>query len=270
MELTAVSALHYRFAELSDILERCFQGYFVPITLTPEAFALRFTAEGMSVEDSCVWERNGEPVAIAIIARRSNQARLAAFAIQPDCRGKGLAKSLLAPLFASLNACGIERHYLEVMGANTAAIALYQALGFRITQQIIGFKGETADPASALDLQHSTPDDLLRAVYRAQPEAITWQLDPLSLTKLPCEIVKDNSGTWAALTTHTPVPQLRFLFVEPASRGQGHARKMLETLNARHPGISTPIAIPLRFTPLFTAAGYLPLPLEQYEMVWDV
>lgn len=102
MGLTAVSALHFSFAELTDILERCFEDYFVPVSLTPDAFALRFRAEGMSVEDSCVWTVDGEPAAIAIITRRANAARLAAFAISPAFRGKGLAKPMLAPLFETL------------------------------------------------------------------------------------------------------------------------------------------------------------------------
>ena len=64
MELTAVSALHFSAAILTDILERCFQDYFVPFSLTPEAFAQRFGSEGLSYEDSCVWLRGDEPVAI--------------------------------------------------------------------------------------------------------------------------------------------------------------------------------------------------------------
>ncbi len=61
------------------------------------------------MEDSCVWLQNGEPVAIVIIARRDALARLAAFAIVPPLRGKGLARTMLAPLFATLKTKGVAR-----------------------------------------------------------------------------------------------------------------------------------------------------------------
>lgn len=269
MELTAVSALHYSCADLTHILEHCFQDYFVPIALTPETFALRFGAEGMSMEDSRVWQHDGEPVAIAIIARRPDATRLAAFAISPAYRGKGLAKSMLAPLFATLKASGIHRLYLEVIGANTAAIKLYQSLGFAIAQGLTGFKAESPEPTPKADLQPATTDALLRAVFNAPPLNLPWLLDPLMLTRLPCEILTDNTGAWAAITTQTLTPQLRLVFVEPASRGQGHARSLLQTINARYPGISTPTALPTQFASLFIGAGFQPLPMTQHEMIWD-
>jgi hypothetical protein len=46
MELTAVSALHFSAAILTDILERCFQDYFVPFSLTPEALPSALALKG--------------------------------------------------------------------------------------------------------------------------------------------------------------------------------------------------------------------------------
>jgi len=270
MGLTAVSALHFSFAELTDILGRCFEDYFVPVSLTPDAFALRFRAEGMSVEDSCVWRVDNEPAAIAIITRRANEARLAAFAISPAFRGKGLAKTILAPLFDALKMRGVERFYLEVIAENAAAVALYQSLGFRITQGLNGFKSaETQNPPAA-ELYSATPDALLRAVFRAPSESTPWLLDPQMLTILPGTILTDNAGTWAAITTQNPAPQLRFVFVEPAMRGQGNAHRMLQELNARFSDLFTPVAVPNRLAPLFTESGYQPLSMAQHEMIWDV
>lgn len=266
MELTAVSALHFSAAMLTDILERCFQDYFVPFSLTPEAFSLRFGSEGISYEDSCVWLRGDEPVAIALITRRAGAARLGAFAILPEYRGKGLARGMLTPLFAAQKAKGISRFYLEVIHENTAAIALYEALGFRVSQGLWGFKGEITDVPMSGELREATLNDLLRAVWSAPHEHTPWQLDPLSLPLMPCEIISDGAGAWAAITAHSTKPLLRFLFVEPASRGKGHARRMLQNLSALHPGICTPVAVPERFAPLFTSTGYQPLAITQFEM----
>lgn len=49
----------------------------------------------------------------------------------PDCRGQGLARRLSALVAARIRARG-EQPYLHVWADNTAASALYEALGFRV------------------------------------------------------------------------------------------------------------------------------------------
>lgn len=58
-------------------------------------------------------------------------ARLARFAIRPDRRGEGLAAPFLAAVFRRLDAAGdFPRLELNVYTFNTAAIRLYEKLGF--------------------------------------------------------------------------------------------------------------------------------------------
>ena len=49
----------------------------------------------------------------------------------PEHRGRGLAKMLMFRAAAGFKAAGIEKMNLEVTTANTAAIALYEKIGFR-------------------------------------------------------------------------------------------------------------------------------------------
>lgn len=58
--------------------------------------------------------------------------------------------------------------------------------------------------------------------------------------------------------------------VEPAARRQGLARELLVTLAQQFPGVGTSVTVPETFTPLFAAAGYAPLSLQQYEMTMDL
>jgi GNAT superfamily N-acetyltransferase len=58
--------------------------------------------------------------------------------------------------------------------------------------------------------------------------------------------------------------------VEPAARRQGLARELLMALAQQFPGIGTSVTVPETFTPLFAAAGYSPLSLQQYEMTMDL
>ncbi len=92
MELTAVPATQFSSVQLTDILNACFEAYLVPVTQSVEGFVQRFSAEGMSLVDSRVWLAGDEPAAIAIVARRGSAARLAAFALRPAWRGKGLGR----------------------------------------------------------------------------------------------------------------------------------------------------------------------------------
>ena len=90
MELTAVSATQFSVAQLTTILCDCFEDYLVPVTLSVEVFVQRFSAEGLSLLDSCVWLDGDVPAAMAVVARRGDEARLAAFAVRPAYRGKGV------------------------------------------------------------------------------------------------------------------------------------------------------------------------------------
>lgn len=71
---------------------------------------------------------------------------------------------------------------------------------------------------------------------------------------------------FAVLTTAGSRPVLSFLWVEPATRRQGLARELLMALAQQFPGIGTSVTVPETFTPLFAAAGYAALTLQQYEM----
>ncbi|WP_251347366.1 GNAT family N-acetyltransferase [Klebsiella pneumoniae] len=102
MTVIPVSALEYSMAELCRILADSFNESSTPFALPPDMFASRFISEGLSLEDSCVWLVNGNPAAIAIVTRRMDKARLAAFGVLPEYRSQGLAKQMLTPLFISL------------------------------------------------------------------------------------------------------------------------------------------------------------------------
>jgi hypothetical protein len=69
MELTAVPATQFSSEQLTTILNDCFEDYLVPVTLSVEVFVQRFSAEGLSLLDSCVWLDGDVPAAIAVVAR---------------------------------------------------------------------------------------------------------------------------------------------------------------------------------------------------------
>ncbi|QNK06165.1 GNAT family N-acetyltransferase [Enterobacter sp. JUb54] len=266
MELIAVPATRFSIDRLAAILSDCFEDYLVPVTLSVEVFVQRFSAEGMSLLDSCVWLDGDVPAAMAVISRRGDEARLAAFAVRPAYRGKGLGRQLMTPLMASLREQGVRQMWLEVIRDNLAAVALYQALGFTVRHGLCGFVSTQPQNESAAGLAVCDDLALIRKAGAEVNGRLPWLMDPLTFATLPCRTLTLHQQAFAVLATLNHKPQLQFLWVEPAARGRGLGREMLTTLARQYPGLSTTVTIPESFTPLFNAAGYATLTLKQYEM----
>lgn len=269
MELTAVPATQFSSVQLTDILNACFEAYLVPVTQSVEGFVQRFSAEGMSLIDSRVWLAGDEPAAIAIVARRGNMARQAAFALRPAWRGKGLGRKLMQELLTFLQQQEIETVSLEVIRDNHAAVALYQSLGFTRRYGLCGYL--SAEPLAAAPgvLQPYPILALLRRAVEESNSQLPWLMDPLTFATLPCRVVTLEQRAFAVLSTSGSRPLLQFLWVEPAARRQGLAQALLMALAQQFPGIGTSVTVPETFTPLFAAAGYAPLSLQQYEMTME-
>ncbi|CAH6214552.1 GNAT family N-acetyltransferase [Klebsiella oxytoca] len=266
MELTAVSATQFSVAQLTTILSDCFEDYLVPVTLSVEVFVQRFSAEGLSLLDSCVWLDGDVPAAMAVVARRGDEARLAAFAMRSAYRGKGVGRRLMGSLLDALREQGVRRMWLEVIRDNHAAVALYHSLGFEVRHGLCGYlSAQTASEESSVLQEY----DVLALTRRAGAELngqLPWLMDPLTFTTLPCRALSLHQQAFAVLATLSSRPQLQFLWVEPAARGRGLGREMLMALARQFPGLGTSVTIPERFTPLFQTAGYTPGVLKQYEM----
>ncbi|WP_180402390.1 GNAT family N-acetyltransferase [Klebsiella quasipneumoniae] len=269
MELTAVPATQFSSVQLTDILNACFEAYLVSVTQSVEGFVQRFSAEGMSLIDSRVWLAGDEPAAIAIVARRGNMARLAAFALRPAWRSKGLGRKLMQELLTFLQQQEIETVSLEVIRDNHAAVALYQSLGFTRRYGLCGYL--SAEPLAAAPgvLQPYPILALLRRAVEESNSQLPWLMDPLTFATLPCRVVTLEQRAFAVLSTSGSRPVLQFLWVEPAARRQGLAQALLMALAQQFPGIGTSVTVPETFTPLFAAAGYAPLSLQQYEMTME-
>ncbi|SXD00729.1 N-acetyltransferase GCN5 [Klebsiella quasipneumoniae] len=218
MDLTAVPATQFSSVQLTDILNACFEAYLVPVTQSVEGFVQRFSAEGMSLIDSRVWLAGDEPAAIAIVARRGNMARLAAFALRPAWRGKGLGRKLMQELLTFLQQQEIETVSLEVIRDNHAAVALYQSLGFTRRYGLCGYL--SAEPLAAAPgvLQPYPILALLRRAVEESNSQLPWLMDPLTFATLPCRVVTLEQRAFAVLSTSGSRPVLQFLWVEPAAR----------------------------------------------------
>lgn len=264
------TALPYSSMQLAQILSHCFENYIVPFVIDGETFASRFAAEDLSLNHSIIVTHQQHPVALALIARRGLHSRVAALSIRPEIRGRGLGKALMQRIMTDAQTRGDRQLSLEVIVGNQAALALYQQAGLAITRTLLGFHAplETPDPSPAL--QEIDPLALSRQMTTDGLGDLPWLIAPESLYKLP--------GTPRAFTLQQQafalvIPgaqqcQLRMIYVPPALRGQGQARRLLQALQTQFAplALSSNVFVPDNVAPFFQHLGWREDPLRQFEM----
>lgn len=266
-KVTSKAAAYWNSHQLAEILSHCFEGYLVPFTIDGETFASRFSAEDISLNDSKVWMQDGEPKALAVITRRGQTSRLAAFAIRPELRGQGFGKQFMQQLIDEARERGDRNMWLEVIVGNDSGLALYERMGFVRQQKLAGFNAVGSTGLIETDeLLEIDPLVMAKKLMVDSSLRMPWLSAPETLYKLPGKAFILNDVAYAMVVT-TPQPRLRMLYVDPAARGKGQAKKLLTLLHERFPGLSTAAMTPEHIAPLFLSCGYQQDPVMQYEML---
>jgi mycothiol synthase len=92
--------------------------------------ARRFATELSTVARS---DGDGSLAGVVLCERRERgQGFVAYLAVEPDWRGRGLGRALLAGALGQMRAAGLVGAALGVNGANRSALALYESVGMRI------------------------------------------------------------------------------------------------------------------------------------------
>ncbi|MGK7285286.1 GNAT family N-acetyltransferase [Buttiauxella agrestis] len=265
------AAANWNSYQLAEILSHCFEGYLVPFTIDGETFASRFSAEDISFNDSRVWTQDGEPKALAIITRRGQTSRLAAFALRPELRGQGFGKQFMQQLINEARARGDKKMWLEVIVGNDGGLALYERMGFVRQQTLVGFNAVNSTLFTETgELQEIDPMTMAKKMMTDSGQRLPWLTAPETLYKLPGKAYVLNDVAYAMVATSPQPPRVRMLYVEPTARGQGQAKKLLTLLREHFPGIFTATAIPESFAPLFESSGFRQDPCTQYEMLLNL
>lgn len=267
-EVISNAAAHWNSHQLAGILSHCFEGYLVPFTLDGETFASRFAAEDISLNHSRVWTLNGEPKALAIITRRGQSCRLAAFAIRPELRGQGVGKRFMQQLIDEARARGDRNMWLEVIVGNDCGIALYERMGFVHQQTLVGFNAVSSELFTQTgELQEIDPMVMAKTMMTDASLRLPWLSAPETLYKLEGKAFVLNDVAYAMLAISPQGFRVRMLYVDPTARGQGQAIKLLTLLRERFGGLYTATAIPEPIAPVFLRSGYSQDPITQYEML---
>ncbi len=93
---------------------------------------------------------DGTIVAFCVCWIIFNELHINTVAVAPAARRRGLATVLLKHVMAEAAARAVTRATLEVRASNTAALKLYEALGFRVTARRSGYYSQPEEDALIL------------------------------------------------------------------------------------------------------------------------
>ncbi len=273
MATVFTSIEQFGLARTAEVLTSAFADYFVRIPFTEAALQHAEALDSVDFAESPVVLLDGVPVGVALIARRGSVSRLAGMAIVPTARRQGVARALMTHLLSAARTRGDRRMVLEVIEQNTAAVQLYEKVGFVRQRRLVGFAGPApASLAPVPALMPASLNEVGAAMNRLDGEVgWPWQISGETVARLqPSACGYTLDGAWVALLNpDAPVVGIRALAVDEPGHHGGNAVRLLHAVMARHPAKEWRISAlwPEEFADWFTRAGLIRQELTQWQMV---
>ena len=263
-------------AQVANALTKSFEGYVMPVNVTAEGYERRFRPEHVDPFASYVYFRETSPVAVVLVARRGWTSRIAAMAVAPEARGRGLGKLIMQDAIDEAVERGDRSVLLEVFKHNTPAVELYEGLGFRPTRRLVGYQLGGAAPEVTDTLYELDPLDFARVVAREGEPGLPWMLaaETLSGAFSPARAFHLAHRAYALIgdPEANVIPLVAFI-VPRANRRNGWGSRLMQALIATYPdrAWSIPQIVPEELAPtFFTRCGWTLMDTNQLEMVLDV
>jgi len=281
-DLSSRPLAEHTSAEAAAALTRSFEGYLVPIKMTPQAFERRFRGEDLDPFASRIYyvEGGDPPAGVVLVARRGWTSRIAAMGLAPEARGQGLGGRLLSEAVGEAKARGDRAVYLEVIEQNTPAVRLYTRFGFQSLRRLVGYRkerspeeSEAAPPPETDDvLSELDPLEFSRIVAREGEPDLPWMLaaETLSAAAWPARAVHLDGRAFALIADPAAETlQLSALVVPRAERRHGWGGRLVRALEASFPGraLAMSAIVPEDLAPgFFPGLGWERGKLSQLEM----
>jgi ribosomal protein S18 acetylase RimI-like enzyme len=265
-------------AEIADALTSSFEGYVMPVNVSAQGYERRFRPENVDPFASYLYFRETRTVAVALVARRGWTSRVAAMAVAPEVRGRGVGKRIMQGVIGEAVERGDRSVSLEVFEHNTPAINLYIGLAFKPLRRLVGYHREpdSVAPGAADTLTEIDPLDFARVVAREGESGLPWMLaaETLSGTVSPARAFHLDHRAYALIgDPGAHVIPLTALVVPHAHRRNGWGTRLMQALYARYPdkAWSIPQIVPEELAPEFFArCGWELQDTNQLEMVLDL
>jgi len=174
-------AARWTHAELAEIFNAGYEGYFTPFTLDETAFRFMSETWDDDLEASRVALVDGEPAGICKLAIRGDQGWISGVGVALPHRGSGIGEALMREVLGVARERGVRRVWLEVLTPNEPAIRLYEKLGFETVRdvEVWTLEGHTRRGGTA----RSVPLEQARTrIGRERRERVPWQRADESVT----------------------------------------------------------------------------------------
>lgn len=188
-------ATGYTLAQMTEMHNESFSGYFMPATMTPEMTAHFWRVYQIDANRSVVMhDQTGRFVGMARVGARGSRGWCGGFGIAPDFRGSGASKLLAAEMVRVARDSGLTTLQLEVLTQNIRAFKLYQGAGFVTTRKLIGLQVAIASlPAVAEPQMEAAPLEALLP-FLSSDHRPDWEQELASILTLQIEAVMALAG----------------------------------------------------------------------------
>jgi ribosomal protein S18 acetylase RimI-like enzyme len=274
MEFAAVPASNYSLSDLVSVLNRGFDGYFIPIHFTNDLFSNMLRKDGIDLADSRVLLADNRACGIALIACRPSlgTSRVAAMGIAREARGKGAGSWFMKTLVDDACDRGEREMVLEVIEQNEPAIKLYRKYGFTPVRRLVGYirkdKGVEADEEN--ELQEIDLHDMSQRIAQHGLPELPWQLSGESILQMNPPPHAFRTGPAYSVISNPEAEHVVIwsVLVEPDRRGNGLGTKLLKRVMAQYPGKTwhVPALFPEEMGKVFERADFEKEQLSQWQM----
>jgi ribosomal protein S18 acetylase RimI-like enzyme len=265
-------------AQVADALTRSFEGYVMPVDVSARGYELRFRPENVDPFASYAYFRETGPVAVVLVARRGWTSRIAAMAVAPSARGRGVGKRIMQGVIDEAVERGERSVLLEVFEHNTPAVHLYQGLGFEPLRRLVGYRHDPGGAAPEITdtLSELDPLAFARVVAREGEPNLPWMLaaETLSGVVSPARAFHLDHRAYVLIgDPAADVITLTALVVPRTNRRSGWGTRLLQALLATYPdkAWALPQIVPADLAPEFFArCGWEQMDTNQLEMVLNL
>ncbi|MGP4081025.1 GNAT family N-acetyltransferase [Pseudalkalibacillus sp. R45] len=177
---------------LSDVIEAWnsgFKGYFTDMTMSVDRFLQRMVHEGLSAEDSIVAYVDGVPAGIVLNGFRTVDGKTISYnggtGVAPEFRRTGIGKKMMESVIEIYRQKEVDTATLEAIHENSAAIKLYESLGYEITDRVDFLQQdgplqphfEDFELSNEYDFEHTTPEKVSKLSFyqKESPWQTQWQ-----------------------------------------------------------------------------------------------
>ena len=136
MTLELRSARSLTSGERVELFNAAYEGYVVPFRLDEAMLAFMDNAFDIDLDASRVAYRDGEPVGLANLGVRGEDAWIGGVGVTSSARRSGIGEVLMRALHEQAEELGVRQVWLEVIVENRAAFALYEKLGYRTIRDV--------------------------------------------------------------------------------------------------------------------------------------